>query len=201
MEGTWLFLDETLVKQKGSSIESEDTDSPDQTNTNSSDMPCDSGIEIPPPEITPGVLLSDEKDKNGLEVHRFEMDEEMVTDDELASYDVSPDTELLRNAQKQRYCNLSREKCLHRLRRLLIVRRVMDCAGGLVACVVCLWTYEYSKCKLSNLRGRGSQGLGRSVLRKLKLVLDRRILSSILLYGIIALLSTMSNEVSLHCVH
>ena len=189
MVGTWLFLDETLVKRKGSS-ESEDAD------PNSFNMLRDSGIEMSQPGTTPGVLLGDEKDESDLGVHQFETDEELATEDELSSYDVSPDTELLRNTQNQsfkRYCKLSRHNVL-RLQRLIIIRRVMDCAGGLVACVVCLWTYEYSKCKLSNFRGRGS---GRSVLKKLKLVLDRRVFLPISLYGIIAFLAIVSNEVSI----
>ena len=204
--GTWLFLDETLVKDK---VTADD----DETNIsdNSSDPPHsnDSGIELLQPGATDFTANSefsqDFKDD-------YEQDEQHLFDDESATdseYDGSSDTELLRPVRTRTHFKFNRQffqryksKCfqafdIFRLARK-VVQRITDCVGGFTACAMCLWTYDYTKCKPQNLQKRSSglgRSLGRILLRSIKLILDRKVFLSVSLYGVMAYLAIISNEV------
>jgi hypothetical protein len=143
----------------------------------------------------------DEYDEEKMEdvMHLFEMDDsESATDSE---YDATSDTELLRSRRTKRFlgCEYYKEKCLQYFSILklfrLVMRRTTDCVGGFVACVACLWAYD---CKPHTIRKKSSgcgKALGCRVKRTLKFVLDRKVFLSVSLYGIIAFLAIISNEV------
>jgi hypothetical protein len=151
-----------------------------------------------PDEIS---VLPDEEEDNNMQI--FEIDDSGTDSD----YDATSDTELLVNTRPRKrvhhYCEHYKEKCLQTFNILklarLIVKRLIDCAGGFVACLLCLWTYDYTKCKPHNLRRKTSgysRAFGYGIWRTFKLVLDRRVFLSVLLYAIIGFLAITSNEVS-----
>ena len=141
----------------------------------------------------------------------FEIDDsDSATDSE---YDATSDTELLRTRRNKKFLNAYEQyktkclqyktKCLQSFNILklphLVVRRATDCFGGFVSCVMWFWAYDYSSCKPHNLRKRSSgcgRALGYRVMRTLKFVLDRKVFLSVSLYGIIAFLAIISNEVT-----
>lgn len=137
------------------------------------------------------------------EMHLFEIDDsESATDSE---YDATSDTELLRTRRTKKNfnrfsCEHYKTKCLHsfnilRLARL-VVRRTTDCVGGFITCAVCLWTYDYAKFKPQRESSGYGRALGYGIWRTFKLILDRKVFLSVSLYGIIAYLAIVSNEVT-----
>lgn len=204
--GTWLFVDETLVRKKDS--DNGDSDPPNGSNSSdsSSDPPYsnDSGIELLQPGTTDeSSLLQNDDDydeKEEEEMHLFEIDDsDSATDSDY----VNSDTELLKSRRtKTAFDRHSYErykrKCMQTFNIFklphLVMQRTVDCVGGFVACAVCIWTYDYTKCNPHNLQ-RKSSGCGQTLWRTLKLMLDRRVFLSVLLYGIIAFLAIISNEV------
>lgn len=132
--------------------------------------------------------------------------DESATDSE---YDASSDTELLQPVRTKTHFKLNRQfyqryknKCfqafnIFRLARK-VVQRITDCVGGFMSCAMCLRTYDYTKCKTQNLQKRSSgfgHALGRTIWRTIKLILDRKVFLSVALYGVIAYLAIISNEV------
>lgn len=130
---------------------------------------------------------------------------ESATDSE---YDATSDTELIRS---RRYQNKSISKKLHdSFKKCLqtfsfvklaqkVMQRLTDCIGGFFTCIVCLWSYEYhTKCKPRHLRSKSS-GWGQAVIKGLwktmKLIIDRKVFISVLLYAVIAFLAISTNEV------
>lgn len=134
--------------------------------------------------------------------------DESATDSE---YDGSSDTELLRPMRTRTHFKFNRQvfqryktKCfqafsIFRLARK-VVQRIADCVGGFTACATCLWTYDYTKCKPQNIQKRSSgfgHAISRTLRRTFKLILDRKVFLSVSLYGVIAYLAILSNEVIL----
>lgn len=209
--GTWLFVDETLVrsKNKASSKDNDSSDPPDETNSsdNSSDPPYsnDSGIELLQSNTADkSSVLPEDTEKEEDNVYLFEIDDSGSATD--SDYDARSDTELLitrrTNKDIRYYCENYKRKCLQTFSILKLARKVMqrttDCIGGFVACAACLWTYDYTKCKTDNLKKKTAgcgQALCLGIWRMFKLMLDRRVFLSVSLYGIIAFLAIISNEV------
>ena len=202
--GAWLFLDETLVKKKNQT--SEDDHDPDETSSseNSSDQP-QSNDSLLQPGIPDASGDEEEEEEREDEMHLFEIDDsESATDSE---YDATSDTELLRTRRTKRtfnrhLCQHYKSKCLQAFSisklACIFMRRITDCIGGFVTCAMCLWSYDYTMCKPHNLKRRSS-GCGKALCsamwRTLKLVLDRKVLVSVSLYGIFGSLAIVSNEV------
>lgn len=196
---TWLFVDETLVKNKDKASSEDGSD-----NLSDSPQSNDSGIELLQPGTTDSLMPGDHDYDEQNEIHLFEIDDsESATDSE---YDATSDTELLRTRRAKKNfdrfsCEHCKTKCLEtfnifKLARL-VMKRITDCVGGFVTCAVCLRTYDYTNLKPSNLQ-RKSSGYGRTLCngmwRMFKLILDRRVFLSVSLYGIMAYLAIVSNE-------
>lgn len=211
----WLFLDETVIKDKKSIASSKNEaahggdDSPDETNVsdNSSDPPCstDSGIELP---LTTPSDHEAKQDNSDLTDYLDEVgDNESALETDLD--DVGSDTELIRTERER--SNIS--KCLYDYRKRcqetfsftklahIIRKRVTDCTGGIVACALCFWTFDCAMLKPKNLRNKTSghgQAFLQGLLRVVKLLFDRKVFLSISLYGAIAFLAILSNEVRMY---
>ena len=202
--GVWLFLDETLVKKKPS--ENQDN-VPSDTMHISDNSHSNGDSEI-------ALQTWNENDASStdiVEIHHEEEDNEQdnfesATDSE---YDATSDTELIRSRRNQNQSSLSKKlhdsfkKCLQTFSCVKLARKVVqrltDCVGGFFTCVVCLWSYDYhSKCRPRRLRSESSSW-GKAALNGLwktfKLILDRKVFLSVLLYGVIAFLAISANEV------
>lgn len=201
--GTWLFLDETL---KTKSTE----DSVNETSEDSSDSPHsnDSGIELQA-DSAQAALLDDDiiesSEEESSERELFEMNET----DSVSDYDVSSDTELIRRVRtKKKFSVLTKRCCDYRKKCMdtfsfiklvhLVIRRITDCIGGLYSLIMYLYKFDFAKLKPGNLKKK-SVGCGHHLLQGLfrgfKLMLDRKVFLSITLYGVIAFLAIISNEV------
>lgn len=206
--GAWLFLDETH-KNKTTPEDDQCSSNHDETSSsdNLSDQPQsnDSGVEL----LLPGTPDASGDEEEEEEMQLFDIDDsESGTDSE---YNATSDTELLRTRRTKKIfnrnlCQHYKSKCLQAfsISKLahIFVRRVTDCIGGFMACAMCLRTYNYTLCKPYNLKRRSSscgRALRSAMWRTLKLVLDRKVLISVLLYGIFACLSIISNEVIICC--
>ena len=151
-------------------------------------------------------LLHHQSEEREEDIDEFELDDsESATDSE---YDATSDTELIRSRRYHKHSTFSKRfydsyrKSLQTFSFVKLARKVLqritDCVGGFFTCVVCLWNYDYTKCKPQNVRTR-STGWGKSVAngfwRSFKLILDRKVFLSVSLYGLIAFLAIVSNEV------
>ncbi len=215
----WLFLDETLAKKKKDSTPSDsqdgDSDPPNETNSSENSHCNDSGVELLQSWSTNDpssaedssshdtLLLSEQdEERKEEEMQQFELDD---TDSE---YDATSDTELIRSRRNKSHSAFTKKihescrKCLQTFSFVKLAQKVLqrltDCVGGFFTCVLCLWSYDYTKCKPQNVKKRSS-GWGKVVTvgswRTFKLILDRKVSLSVLLYGFIAFLAIVSNEV------
>ena len=138
-------------------------------------------------------LGDEERESDEEEMLLFELDDSEDSD--------SSTTELLQS-RTPRNRDFYKEKCLQAFNVLnvarIVMQRVTDCVGSIVSCGLYIWTFNYARCKPSNLRKKSSQcvgGFGYGVWHIFKLILDRKVFISVLLYGVIAILSIISNEV------
>lgn len=200
-----MFLDETLIKEKDST--------PSDSNSRVSNASTESDIEPHQPGDSTSIehnssqdvlLIPEEREE---EMHEFEIDDsESATDSE---YDATSDTELIQTRNPPHHSIMKKrlqksyKKCLEIFSLIRLARKVMqrltDCIGGLLTCVMCLWSYNYSQCKPHNIGTRSSdfgKVLANGLWRTFKLLLDRKVFVSISLYGAIAFLAIISNEVS-----
>ena len=210
----WLFLDETLKKPgKNSSDNNEDETSSTSEDSSSPPSSSDSGIELQmqaASELDSDAPLLEQEAGAQSEEEFFELeDSESVSD-----YDVSSDTDLLTRVRNRRRSSVSEHFLGYKKKFLqifsftklvrLVIRRITDCVGGLVMCVVCFYTFDYNKLRRRPdcfKRTTSCHPRGVCSWRVIKLFRDRKVFLSILLYGVIAFLAILSNEVSVHCCH
>lgn len=78
----------------------------------------------------------------------------------------------------------------------LVLRRATDCVEGIWSCV--LWIFDCTKWRPDNLKRKSSgcsQALINGVSRILRLMMDRKVFVSVLIYGAIAFLENVVSEV------
>ena len=198
-----MFLDETLVKKKNKT--SEDDHDPNETSfSENQPQSNDSGVELLQIDAS-GDDDEEEEEEREDEMYLLEIDDsESATD---SKYNATLERELLGTRRTKKtfnrdLCQHYNSKCLRafsisKLARIFM-RRITDCIGGFVTCAMCLWSYDYTMCKPHNLKRRSS-GCGKALCsamwRTLKLVLDRKVLISVSLYGMFGSLAIVSNEV------
>lgn len=210
--GTWLFLDETLVKNNKDKDITESADSEPLNEASSSSyssntpFSSDSGIEVLHLGTTdPSVVHStDEEYNDEKDMHLFELeDSESATDSE---YDISSDTELLRTSRTIKHFTFYGRFFAHFKNRCFqtytvsklarkVMQRITDCIDGFVACAVCLWTYKYANYDLRRKTSGCGHALVHGIWKTIKVILDRRAFLSVFLYGVIAFLAILHNEV------
>lgn len=200
---------------EGSSAEN----GPDENNSIDTPNSDDSGIELSQPERTSAINVTD----IGVHFRRTDSDSELtqlIFNDEIdanestdSEYDAGSDTELLRSQRltqerfKQEHFNLGRrlkyfkQKCLQTFSLVKLARKVMqritECVGIFVTCALCIKSLQHKKFKPQNFR-RNSDTLHtvcHELLQSFKLLLDRKVFLSIFLYGWIAFLAIITNEV------
>ena len=206
--GAWLFLDETLKKNKKR-----------DSLADSSSAGQDSGIEL----LKPGSNSSDTssnsqlREEDEIEVGEVNSEEEATSDlfeedyDTDSDYDATSDTELLENIRRINRRNTLKlqiikfmKACTHtfslvRLARK-VVQRLTECVGVFVVCTVGLSRFDYSRCRPVNVKdtvSRKWRSAGGNVLKTILLLKDRKVAISISLYGAIAFLAITMNEVGL----
>ena len=217
----WLFLDETLVKNKAKKTSSAtntsvEPNSCDDSSENSSDTPIsnDSGIELVQSKTTDtgvdfgldaeSVRFSSIKDTDDdTEDDRASLvmsESDLNTDSE---YEVSSDVELLRNARLRKWVNKKhKERCFRTISKLTrkVLQRLSECVSAFYTCAMCLCMFDYSKFRTDNLRKvvtNKGQSLCYGLLSTFMLMRDRKVFLSVSLYGIIAFLGIITTEVSL----
>ena len=212
--GTWLFLDETLKKSATKSAD----DSVEETSGDSSDSPCsnDSGIELrlqPASETEVDSAQAPLLDDDGVECSEEDSSErelfEMDGSESVSDYDVSSDTELIGRGRSRKYSSMLTRRYLDYKRKCkdtfsftkllhLVVRRITDCIGGFYSLFLYFYKFDFAELKPGNLKDK-TAGCGRhllqGLLRTLKLMLDRKVFLSIALYGVVAFLTIITNEV------
>lgn len=207
----WLFLDETLQKKK---LNSSSNDSDSIEDSSDAQDTADSGIEL----LHPGSNSSDnssdsQRDNHGIDFEGVEEDGE--TSDQFASdldtdsdYDANSDTELLKKCRNRtesgsRLRNY-KESCLQFFSLARLVRKVRqrltECIGGLMLCAVGIWEFNYSQCKPLSVKRMKWRSVAHGVFRTFLLLRDRKVSLSLGLYGVMAFLSIIINEVPISVV-
>ena len=213
-------------KKKGRSDSSQEESSNDSESEDKNDFPSslqsnDSGIEL----LTNERIDSDTElvDLTRSDIDDSDMDEVMVVESDIDTDSdferVNSDTELLINERNEAKKVSSDQDCLFKFRQLCIPEcivtqcgpkqcyhsarnSVADSYDNVVACLVCL-KHCGSCCQRKWTPGETRSGAkvklrkaGQSVLAILRLMMDRRVFLSTLLYGLVAFLVIISNEVS-----
>ena len=124
------------------------------------------------------------------------------TDSESDS-DLGVEVELVRTEGRPKRCCIAstyKKRCaeIFSVRKLacLLVRRTTDCLEGFVSCVK--WVFDCAKFRPGNVKKRSSgscQTFSIGARRACKLLLDRKVSISVLIYGIIAFLENIVSEV------
>lgn len=191
---TWLFLDETLVRHKEvATADSQVITGDHPAESNKSSFANDSGIGLGQQETFDPAAVSTGYNSGNEYQEAMKMKDNPLLGDVDSKSDsetelVTPETE----SKKRCLGIFSIVKLAH-----LILRRVTDCVEGYVSCV--LWIFDCTKCKPDNFKRKSSgssQPLSDGVCRVLRLMMDRKVLISVLIYGFIAFLENVVSEVS-----
>ena len=198
-----MFLDETLKKDKKESLSQEQ-----------SSEGQDSGIDLTKESNGSSNGQSQDSD-NESETDESSNREDETSDvflddiDTDSDYEASSDTELIQNIQRlsqRRKAGLLfgrfKKVCAHMCNPLRLIKKVMqrltECVGMFVFFVTGVKKL-ISRCKSDRVRHSSRvnwRSIGSNVWKTVLLLKDRRVMISILLYGMIAFLAIIANEVS-----
>ncbi len=203
LTGAWLFLDETLKKDKKES-----------SSYKQSSEGQDSGIDLI--KESDGSSNGQSQDSD----NESEKDESCNHEDEIShvflddidtdsDYEASSDTELIQNIQRLSQRRKAgflfgrfKKVCAHMCNPLRLIKKVIqrlaECVGVFVFFVTGVKKL-LSRCKSDHIRHSSPvnwRSVGSNVWKTVLLLKDRRVMISILLYGIIAFLEIIAYEVS-----